>query len=267
MKQPTSSRFRQLPPTSSLAQFLSLYDDSDHSGFITRLDRSPVSAKVLTAWSVQNMIIACAILVLLRSTSIPFFFGECRLRLVYGFRSSELIIRRSPPPTPTPTPSGFTGKGFYSSENQHMEHQWRAAIRAINPRLLYSTTSAMLSPDYWTLEYSAVFDAMRRIAAGEIREEDLEFSIWKQTPDNMWCACELWRMHEIMSDQQEVSMFKSFLTQFGKEDLLRTWEDMVPSEKGAKQALSPQSYQAMVMQFSKAGLDYDTVWSQISDCA
>ena len=164
----------------------------------------------LTAWSVQNMVIACAILVLFRSTSIPFFFGECRLRLVDGFRSSELIIRRSPPPTPTPTlaPSSFTRKSFYSSENEHMEHQWRAAIRAINPRLLYSTTSAMLSPDYWTLEYSAVFDALRRIASGEIQEEDFEFSIWKQSPDNVWCSCELWRIHEIMSDQQEVYMFK-----------------------------------------------------------
>lgn len=160
----------------------------------------------LTAWSVQNMVIACAILVLLRSTSIPFFFGECRLRLVYGFRLSELIIRRSP--LPTPTPSGFTHKGFHSSESQYMEHQWRVAIRAINPRLLYSTTSAMLSPDYWTLEYSVIFDALHRITAGEIQEEDLEFTVWKQAPDNLWCACELWRMPEIMSDQQEVTMFK-----------------------------------------------------------
>jgi len=148
-----------------------------------------------------------------------------------------------------------------------VEHQWRSAIRAINPRLLYSTTSAMLSPDYWTLEYSAVFDALRRISAGEIQEEDLEFSIWKQTPDNMWSVCELWRMHEIMSDQQEVTMFKSFLAQSGKDGLLRIWEDMAPSEKGAKQALTPKTYQAMVVQFAEAGLDYETVWSQISDCA
>ena len=49
--------------------------------------------------------------------------------------------------------------------------------------------------------------------------------------------------------------------------MLRIWEDMVPSDKGAKEALCPKSYAAMVRQFSEAGLDYETVWSQISDCA
>lgn len=160
----------------------------------------------LLVWSIQNITVAAAITILLRSTSVPFFFGECRLRLLYGFRPSELIIRRSPPHTSFGGFNQCRKDGL--SEAQHVEHQWRTAIRAINPRLLYSTASAMLSSDYWTLEYNAVLDALRRVSAGEINEEDLEFSAWKQGHDNAWTACELWRMHEIMSDQQEVAMFK-----------------------------------------------------------
>jgi len=88
-----------------------------------------------------------------------------------------------------------------------MEKYWRIATRAVNPELLYSNASAMLSSEYWTVEYRAVFDALRRIAAGEFQEEDLEFAIWKQD-NRIWNTCELWRMHEIMNDQQEVTMFK-----------------------------------------------------------
>lgn len=58
------------------------------------------------------------------------------------------------------------------------------------------------------MEYSAVFDAMERIAMGDFDEEALEFAVWKQD-NGTWSSCELWRMHEIMTDQQEVAMFKA----------------------------------------------------------
>ena len=41
----SSSRFKQLPRESPLSHFLSRHDDLLYSGFITRLDRSPVRAK------------------------------------------------------------------------------------------------------------------------------------------------------------------------------------------------------------------------------
>ncbi|KDR80518.1 hypothetical protein GALMADRAFT_60448 [Galerina marginata CBS 339.88] len=237
MKSAVSSRFKQLPRDSFLAQFLSQHDDPLRGGFITRLDRSPIATKRLAfmkaflmniffllsicalacvtiirdLWSPlpissklaicisQDILIGSAIFVLVRSTTIPFFFGECRLRILYGFRASEIVIRK-PPKMPLVLNNNTT-------EDQRMERYWRIATRAVNPELLYSNASAMLSSEYWTLEYRAVFDAIRRIAAGEFGEEALEFAIWKQD-NEIWSVCELWRMHEIMSDQQEVSMFK-----------------------------------------------------------
>ncbi|PPQ65467.1 hypothetical protein CVT26_000107 [Gymnopilus dilepis] len=312
----SSSRFRQLAPSSLLAQFLSQHDDSLRHGFITRIDRSPVSRKrlaflkalflnilillftttfaavtivrdlmsplpasmKLASCITQDVLIASAIFVLVRSTIIPFFFDECRLRILYGFRPSEIVIRR--PPSIMPLTSNKE-----VSEDQRLERYWRVATRAVNPELLYSNASAILSSDYWTLEYRAIFDAMRCLEEDQFKEEDLEFSIWKQE-DGVWSVCELWRMHEIMTDQQEVAMFKvyyysypspsirafnlasqAFLTQSGKEELLAIWQDMLscsPSGKYIERSPSPKAYQAMVDKFAREGLDYETVWSHVS---
>jgi len=290
----SSSRFKQLPRESSLSHFLSQHDDSLYSGFITRLDRSPIKAKrlafakafalnvvvlgflvglaaatvakdLLSTFPVpfrlglcvtQDLAIMLAILVLLRSTTIPFFWGECRFRFYYGFRSSELIIRKLPK----------TGLALQSHlpEDQRLERYWRMATRAVNPKLLYSNSNALLSSEYWIMEYSAVFDAMERIAVGVFDEEALEFAVWKQDKGT-WSSCELWRMHEIMTDQQEVAMFKIFLTEAGKQELLAIWQDMLSTPSTTiVRSPSPKAYQAMVDKFAREGLDYETVWSQVS---
>jgi len=291
-----SSRFKQLPRQSLLSQFLSRHDDSLYSGFITRLDRSPIRAKrltfvkalalnvfvlgfliVLAAVTIakdllsahpvpfklglcitQDLAIMLAILVLLRSTTIPFFWGECRFRFYYGFRASELIIRKPPK-------AGLAIQN-HLPEDQRLERYWRMATRAVNPKLLYSNSNALLSSEYWIMEYSAVFDAMKRIAMGDFDEEALEFAVWKQD-NGTWISCELWRMHEIMADQQEVAMFKTFLTEAGKQELLAIWQDMLstPSTTVIVRSPSPKAYQAMVDKFAREGLDYETVWSQVSE--
>ena len=163
------------------------------------LSTLPVSFR-LSLCVTQDLVVMLAILVLLRSTTVPFFWGECRFRFRYGFRTSELIIRKPPK-----VELAFKS---HLPEDQRLERYWRMATHAVNPRLFYSNCHALLSSDYWVVEYSAVFDAMERIAVGEFDEEALEFAIWKQDKGT-WSSCELWRMHEIMTDQQEVAMFKA----------------------------------------------------------
>ncbi|EDR14091.1 uncharacterized protein LACBIDRAFT_321876 [Laccaria bicolor S238N-H82] len=143
----------------------------------------------------KDLLISWAMIVMLSSTTVPFFLGECRLRFCYGFRIAEIVIRKPPASLHT------------RLSDQRIEKYWRIATRAVNPKLLYSRAGAMLSKDYWTLEYATVLDAYTSIGKGEFNEEDLEFSIWKQE-NGVWNACELWRTHDIMTDQQEVNMFK-----------------------------------------------------------
>jgi len=290
-----SSRFKHLSSESFLSQFLSRHDDSLSSGFITRLDRSSIRAKrlvfakafalnvavlgfliglaavtvakdLLSTFPVQfrlglcitkDLVIMFAILVLLRSTTIPFFWGECRFRFYYGFRASELVIRKPPK-------AGLVLQS-HLPEDQRLERYWRMATRAVDPKLLYSNSNALLSSEYWTMEYSALFDAMERIAVGDFEEEALEFAIWRQDKGT-WNSCELWRMHEIMTDQQEVAMFKAFLTEAGKQELLAIWEDMLSTPSTTiVRSPSPKAYQAMVSKFAREGLDYETVWNQVSE--
>jgi len=296
-----SSRFRQLPPNIALAHFLSKHDNHARSGFITRLDRSTVKHKKLTfakalvlnlvvlaflaglsAFTIirhalstsyassrvsilltQDFLIAAAAFVLARTTTVPFFLGECRLRLRNGFHPSEIVIRR-PPVTGSSARLDATQK-----EDQRLERYWRMATRAVNPNLLYSSASALFSPEYWTVEYAAVFDALKSIARGDFSEEALEFAVWKQDGLGVWTCCELWRMHEIMNDQQEIAMFKTFLTQSGKQDLLAIWQEMLSTPPASQIAPSPspKAYQALVDEFAREGLDYETVWSQVSEKA
>jgi len=92
-------------------------------------------------------------------------------------------------------------------EDRRLKRYWRMASRAVDPELLYCNAGAMLSPEYWTIEYAAVFDAMKCISKGEVEEDAFEFAVWRKDGGN-WSVCELWRTHEIMTDQQEINMFK-----------------------------------------------------------
>jgi hypothetical protein len=308
MQSISSSRFNKLPTASPLSRFLSKHDASHHSGFITRLDRSPVKSKTITflkslalnigitlfiltvctlslfrchhsgfppnvvtsLWLTQNALVFSAVAVLARSTIVPFFLGECRLRVCYSFRATEIIIQRpaaSALMLPQSQSQGDKEKGYYE---HHAEYQyWRMALHAIHPSRCYAAASALLSPEYWMQEYDVVFDALRSIAAGEFEEDALEFSIWKQDAGRVWNVCELWRMHEIMSDQQEIAFFETFLTESGKPELLDIWQKMLApsnaSEKSSPKEVSSKTYHDVVDKFAQQGLDYETVWSQVSE--
>jgi len=311
MQSISSSRFRKLSTATPLSQFFSKHDASHHSGFITRLDRSPVKSKTITflkslalnigitlfiltictlslfrsqhsnfppnvvmsLWLTQNALVFSAVAVLARSTVVPFFLGECRLRMCYGFRATEIIIQRPAASTlmlPQSKSQGDKEKG-YASCDHHVEYQyWRMALHAIHPSRCYAAASALLSPEYWMQEYEVVFDALRSIAAGQFEEDALEFSIWKQDAERVWNVCELWRMHEIMSDQQEIAFFETFLTESGKPELLAIWQQMLApttltSEKSSLREVSSKTYHDVVDKFAAQGLDYETVWSQVSE--
>ncbi|KAF5316447.1 hypothetical protein D9619_006690 [Psilocybe cf. subviscida] len=310
MQSISGSRFKKLSPAAPLSQFLSKHDASHNSGFITRLDRSPVRSKIITftkslalnigitlfmlavcalslfrchhsnfppnmvmsLWLTQNALVLSAVAILARSSVVPFFLGECRLRVCYGFRATEIIIQRpaaSAMMLPQSQSQGEKEKG-YASHNYDAEYQyWRMALHAIHPSRCYAAASALLSPEYWMQEYEVVFDALRSIAAGEFEEDGLEFAIWKQDAKRVWNVCELWRMHEIMSDQQEISFFEAFLTESGKPELLAVWQKMLaPStmpEKASLREVSSKTYHEVVGKFAQQGLDYETVWSQISE--
>lgn len=222
-----------LAPT-QLALFFTTHDDHRTSGFIVRLDKSPVSSKrrsfiqalalnttilILTialalctvvhdyyqpypahirlAFSLtQNIILAASILTLVRSTLAPFFLRECRLRLKHGFQPTELVIRR--------LPHTMT---LLNQPNMSFADLHAQASRSVDPALHYSRLSSLLSSEYWSLEYEAVMHAYSAVHAGALSEQDFDFAIWKQVHGD-WVGYELWRDQELMSENQECSLFE-----------------------------------------------------------
>jgi len=241
---------RGVSPSSSIYELLTTHDDDQANGFITRLDRASIRHKraafyyalslnsaiffslvvlaVLTIQSnlqapyppslrlafalTQDVLLISAVLVLLRSTLVPFFLGECRLRFRQGFRETEIVIRRAPPCLKLgKLIANNNGKG--DKAERGVDSLWQTTLCLVNPQLLYYRPGALLSNDYWTLEYPTLLDAYERLERGEISENDFDFSVWKRE-DAHWTACELWRLQEIMTAEQESQMFENlFLTE------------------------------------------------------
>ncbi|KAF6761648.1 hypothetical protein DFP72DRAFT_879238 [Ephemerocybe angulata] len=231
------SLLQTISSDSALHAFFTKHDDDHNNGFITRLDRSPIAQKRSTFYhslALNTAILCCltilAILtirsnleapypppmrvayaltqdILLASASLVLF--QCRLRYRYGFRETEIILRRSPRSLNVEklTTGGSNLQGS-KSNGTRLEALSKAATRLVNPQLLYSRPGAILSSDYWTLEYPALLDAYDCVDNGKFSDVDFDFTLWKQK-DGLWTACELWRVQEIMTGEQESDVFEN----------------------------------------------------------
>jgi len=110
-------------------------------------------------------------------------------------------------------------------------------------------------------EHTIVMDVYSGLHRDEINEEDLEFTAWRNS-DGVWSGLELWRLQSIASEQQDVALFKDFLTSSGKHQLLSAWEERFEDEKNPVAQTSAE-YQSMVKRFSQEGIDYEAAWSQL----
>ncbi len=58
---------------------------------------------------------------------------------------------------------------------------------------------------------------------------------------------------------------QNFLTLAGKEELLSIWHKTLFIDSSASdQSPSPKAYQVMANKFAQEGLDYETIWSDVS---
>lgn len=155
----------------------------------------------------QNILLASAVVALLRSTIIPFFLGECRLRYLHGFQETELAIRRAPrsrslDPRNLTNPSGDSKAP--KSTGSPLVALCYAAQNLVDMKLVYYRPGALFSSNYWTPEYSAMLDAYNCLGAGQLAEVDFDFAVWKKG-DGAWTVCELWQLQEMAHDAMAVS--------------------------------------------------------------
>lgn len=166
--------------------------------------RAPYPPSIRLAFALtQNFLLAAASVALLRSTIIPFFLGECRLRYLFGFRETEPLIRRAPRSLDLSNLSNVNGGEKLPKVNANsITALHHSAKRLVDPSLLFYRPGALLSNYYWTPEYSAMLDAYKCLGTGDVNELDFDFAVWKQEGET-WSTCELWQLHGITGEKQD----------------------------------------------------------------
>ena len=181
------------------------------------LPRALKTAACLT----QYLLIAWAIITILLSTSFPFFFGECRLRLIHGFRPVEIVIRD--------IPSGIHAKTQLpggASKGQECQ-SWKSILRGIDSRLVFYNPLAFFSEDFWILDYDAVMHAYNLIAEGKLDETNFEFAIWRPE-QGIWKSHEAWKIHAMCVDRYTMTLIKVRFSQI----TIFSYRDIRPEQSG-----------------------------------
>jgi len=114
----------------------------------------------------QDLVVFWAIYSMFITTTIPFFFGECCLRLRCGFRPTEVIFIK-------PIPDQVTD---YSNTSR-IQHYRRLAT---NSHHSYTSIWSFMTGESWVFVHAAVLDAYNLIDNGEVDEGVLESAIWWQ---------------------------------------------------------------------------------------
>lgn len=213
-----SEKSTSLPVDSPLARLLSAHENT---GFITLLDKSSLSRKrvvflkalilnvgllplmtwltytivvrdVLTTLPTnpmgifhlsQDLIIIWAVSSLLINTTIPFFFGECPLRLRRGFRPIDVVFLSLPTLDSSLPP------------DVHFEHYQRLAACA-DPNIAYTCFQPLLTGDTsFIISYPAILDAYNLIDSGEIDVEELDSVLWMRRNVN-WSICQVSKVEQ-----------------------------------------------------------------------
>lgn len=121
-----------------------------------------------------------------------FIFGQCRFRLFYGFRETEIVIRK------------LTDKG----------HNLRSTLRDdVFKKMFYdSATSTVMSiynpasrpkDDILSLDYQAILEAHALTEIGDIPEKLWDYTIWERRPEGStrWLFMAVWKVIH-MSDRE-----------------------------------------------------------------
>lgn len=146
----------------------------------------------------QNAILVGAMIVLLRSTLVPFFLGECRVRYRSGFRETEVVVRRTPPCIKVEKLLLRECKASSKDDQpgSRLRNFWQCMQRIVDPQTLYYRPSALLSTEHWIMDYATLLN--ETIDKGKLFVDDLDFEVWRRQGD-CWLAIYLWKMQHIMS--------------------------------------------------------------------
>lgn len=141
-------------------------------------------------WTSIHILIDSVIGITASKFAWPFLTGSCWMRLRYGFRDAEPVFR-------SPT-QGWAVDKMKSMRQKNPEEanklfaKWLST--AVDRKFLDGCTGDLLTQDIWELDYSATMDAMEMMKKGDLREEDLELSMWQLDMSGQRADWAVWRV-------------------------------------------------------------------------
>ncbi|KLO18514.1 hypothetical protein SCHPADRAFT_993551 [Schizopora paradoxa] len=297
-------RYKPVRLESPISSFLSRHD-TGHGVFLSHLDQTPVEAKrkaffqgcaftsvflavfiwrltrvyrnyyfatlsdLSSALSLSGVIWLCIDLYILYLTGPPpfnFVRNSLWYRLRYGFRQTEIVIRR---PVHNQLPQ-FNNMSIAEGRDKFRDQ----VLRGMDNILLQTKPGDLTSLGFWQVDYSAcaeAYDLTSLVGPGCIEEAAWRMAIFTRhgaQPPACWMVHEEWKVHDPARRDRRLALLKENLEALGKGQLFDQWLGMLfassTTPNGGKKPLSTNMMNEQVAFFQREGVDFKQITDQMS---
>jgi len=221
-------------------------------------------SKLYTAFSLSPCILLLVDLYVLHRTGtavVIFARGHLWYRLVYGFRPTEIVIRR---PHADQLPQ-FANMTITEGGNKFRD----LVFRAVDINLLRNNPGSLTELGFWDIDYRACEEAYglaRMQGPGSIEEAAWRVSVWTRhgaQPPACWMVLEEWKTHDPDVQEQRLGFLKKKLEAIGKGDLYDKWQNLLykgsVTPSGASKPLNMNLLAEMMTFFEREGVDFASI--------
>ncbi|KAL4916277.1 hypothetical protein BDW62DRAFT_186388 [Aspergillus aurantiobrunneus] len=203
---------------------------------------------------------------------IRFFNGPIQWRRRIGFRSQEIIVRRS-----QPTISQNLERNRWVREDEEMRDK---IVAAVTPDRLLKTGYLLVDAD-WDLDYPAMIkahelvngtnDSMSR-TSDSLPLDEFRTAVLVNTDNDGWI---IWHVGDENTEEgrtrskqrDQILAFKEKLTDMGHEELFFRWVELIQYESTQPGGFTAERQASAMVQakqlFEDAGVDFTRFWQEV----
>jgi len=296
-------RYKRVRLESPLSSFLSRHD-TGHGVFLSHLDQTPVEAKrkaflqkcaylspylAVFLWRLSSVYATYGSLSKLYSglsfsgiiwLSVDLFFfvfltgppvlnfarNPLWYRIRYGFRPTEIVIRR-------PLPSQLYQFAYMSITEGRNKFRDQV-LRGMDNILLQTTPGDFTQLNFWQIDYRTCAEAYgltQLQGPGQIEEAAWRMSVWTRhgaQPPACWMFHEEWKVHDPARRDRRLALLKESLEVVGKGHLYDQWLSMLfassRTPNGGNKPLSTNIMSEQVAFFHREGVDFRHITDEIT---
>lgn len=216
-------------------------------------------------WRAANFLLDWVLVVVVAPWPYTFFVeGEetpLSWRLKIGFREAEVVVRAS---------RGWGREELLGATKRGGDSPFfkTRILPAVERKRVQGKTGYLLMDGDWDLEFAAMVDATRLLDQKELKEENLEKSVFvwngeEEEGQGQWVVWECYKLDEgAESDgRKKIVQFKDTLMALGKENLFFRWIELIQYESSQPGGFTSerqwQAAEKAKAMFEAQGVDWD----------